>query len=151
MNQDANDADACQSTQGVFKAGLLNMTVLQRLRRWASGIKRDSITPWFACRHRETPWLIRCLCLFIVAYALSPIDLIPDFIPVLGYLDDLLLLPLLIKLSIAFLPLPEISECRQRAEAWQTAQNQKPRSLLGASMILLIWSLLIYGSVKLVI
>ncbi len=130
---------------------VLNMPLVQRLRHWASGIKQDSLMLWFACRHAETPWLVRFLCLFIVAYALSPIDLIPDFIPVLGYLDDLLLLPLLIKLSVAFLPLSVISECRQQAEAWQTAQNRKPRSLLGASMILLIWSLLIYGSVKLMI
>jgi uncharacterized membrane protein YkvA (DUF1232 family) len=127
------------------------MTLLQRLRHWASGIKQDSITLWFACRLTETPWLVRCLCLFIVAYALSPIDLIPDFIPVLGYLDDLLLLPLLIKLSVALLPQPVISECRQQAKAWQTARNQKPRSPLGASMILLIWGMLIYGSVELMI
>lgn len=124
------------------------MTLLQTLRQWASRIKQDSITLWFAYRHPETPWHVRLLCLLVVAYALSPIDLIPDFIPILGYLDDLLLLPLLIRLSVTLLPPSVISECRQQAVAWQSAQNQKPRSLLGALLILLLWSLLIYGSVQ---
>ena len=62
------------------------------------------MTLWFACRHPATPWAPKILCLFVVGYALSPIDLIPDFIPVLGYLDDVLLLPGLIWLAVRLLP-----------------------------------------------
>ncbi len=64
-----------------------------KLRCWAQGLKRDSVTLWFAAKSPATPWYAKALGLLVVAYALSPIDLIPDFIPVLGYVDDVLLLP----------------------------------------------------------
>ena len=67
------------------------MSVLDQARAWARRIKRDSVTLWFACRDRRTPWAVKGLCVLVVAYALSPIDLIPDFIPVLGHVDDALL------------------------------------------------------------
>lgn len=65
-------------------------------RAWAARLKRDALTLWFAARHPRTPWYAKALAAFVVAYALSPIDLIPDFIPVLGLVDDALLLPALI-------------------------------------------------------
>ncbi len=64
-----------------------------RLRTWARAVKRDGVALWFALRDARTPWGARALAAFVVAYALSPIDLVPDFIPVLGYLDDVILLP----------------------------------------------------------
>lgn len=64
------------------------MTLGKTLKSWAKRIKRDGITLWFAGKNPATPWYAKALGLFVVAYALSPIDLIPDFIPVLGYLDD---------------------------------------------------------------
>jgi uncharacterized membrane protein YkvA (DUF1232 family) len=69
-------------------------TLLSRLKTWARGIKRDVVTVYFAARDPQAPWGARVLAGLVAAYALSPIDLIPDFIPVLGYLDDLLIVPL---------------------------------------------------------
>ena len=80
------------------------MNILQHARDWARRIKRDAVTLWFAYRDPRTPILVKALCVFVVAYALSPIDLIPDFIPILGYLDDVILLPGLIWLAVRLLP-----------------------------------------------
>ena len=105
-------------------------------------IKRDGVTLGFATRHPDTPWAVKLLGLFVVAYALSPIDLIPEFIPILGYLDDALLLPGLIWLGVHLLPNDMLIECRERADAWVLAGKQKPRSYVGAIVIVLIWLVL---------
>ena len=75
----------------------------------------------------------------VVAYALSPIDLIPDFIPVLGYLDDVILLPVLIWLTMRLLPLQVIEESRQKAEDWLAQSASKPRNMAGSVVIVLVW------------
>ena len=93
------------------------------LKAWARRIKRDGVTLWFAGRHPRTPWHAKALGLFVVAYALSPVDLIPDFIPVLGYLDDVLLLPGLIWLAVRLLPPDVLAECRAQAEAFVIMGN----------------------------
>ena len=118
------------------------MSVFETLRQWARRIKRDGVTLWFATRHPGTPWAVKLLGLFVVAYALSPIDLIPDFIPILGYLDDVLLLPGLIWLGVHLLPNDVLIECRERADAWLLAGKEKPRSYVGAFVIVLIWLVL---------
>ena len=115
------------------------MSVFDALKSWARRIKRDAVTLWFACRHPATPWVPKALCLFVVGYALSPIDLIPDFIPVLGYLDDVLLLPSLIWLAMRLLPPAVVSESRVQAELWMTERGSKPRSVAGAVVIVVIW------------
>lgn len=115
------------------------MNVSDRLKAWAKRIKRDGLTLWFASKHAHTPWYAKALGLFVVAYALSPIDLIPDFIPVLGYLDDVLLLPSLIWLAIKLLPPDVLKQCRGQADAWMQSQGKTPRSLGGAAMIVLLW------------
>ena len=74
------------------------------LRTRARGLKRDAVTVYLVARHPGTPWAVRLLALAVAAYALSPIDLIPDFIPVLGYLDDLVLVPLGILLAVRLIP-----------------------------------------------
>lgn len=94
-----------------------SMPTRDRLKTWARRIKRDGLTLWFAGKHPRTPWHAKALGMFVVAYALSPIDLIPDFIPVLGYLDDVLLLPGLIWLTIKLLPPDVLQECRSQADA----------------------------------
>ena len=71
-------------------------TLFQKVRRWAREIKRDVLALWLAASDPRVPWHIKALCAAVAGYALSPIDLIPDFIPVLGYLDDVILLPLAI-------------------------------------------------------
>lgn len=77
--------------------------------------------------------------MFVVAYALSPIDLIPDFIPVLGYLDDVILLPILIWLTVRMLPADVLSECRVQAEAWMAEQRGKPTSRWGVALVVAAW------------
>ena len=119
-----------------------SMSVFEKLRQWAHRIKRDGVTLWFATRHPDTPRAVKLIGLFVVAYALSPIDLIPDFIPILGYLDDVLLLPGLIWLGVHLLPTDVLIECRERADAWLLAGKEEPRSCIGAVVIVLIWLVL---------
>jgi uncharacterized membrane protein YkvA (DUF1232 family) len=109
------------------------------LRAWAHRIKRDGLTLWFARSHPATPWHAKALGALVVAYALSPIDLIPDFIPVLGYLDDVILLPLLIWLTARLLPPQVLADSRHQAEQWMAAQHRKPRSWVGGAVVVLIW------------
>ncbi|WP_312781796.1 YkvA family protein [Acidovorax temperans] len=115
------------------------------LRMWAKRIKLDGVPQWFAGKHPKTPWYAKALGLFVVAYALSPIDLIPDFIPVLGYVDDvlllLLLLPGLIWLTLQLLPPDVLTECRGQADAWMQRQDAKPRSMAGAVLVVALWLL----------
>lgn len=120
------------------------MPVAQTLKTWARRIKRDAVMLWFARSHPDTPILAKGICVLTVAYALSPIDLIPDFIPVLGYLDDVVLLPSLIWLAVRLLPPHVIQECRAQAEAWMAKQNAKPTSYAGAVAIVMIWSAILY-------
>jgi uncharacterized membrane protein YkvA (DUF1232 family) len=115
------------------------MRLAEQLKRWARRIKRDGVTLWFAGRDSRTPWHAKALGVFVVAYALSPIDLIPDFIPVLGYIDDVLLLPGLIWLTIRLLPKDVLAECRGQADAWMQTQGAKPSSRVGAVLIVLLW------------
>ncbi|WP_077035972.1 YkvA family protein [Pelomonas sp. KK5] len=110
-----------------------------RLLAWARRLKRDGVALWFAARDRRTPWAVRALCAIVVGYALSPIDLIPDFIPVLGFVDDALLLPALIWLAIRLMPPALMAECRERAEAWLQAGGAKPKSRAGAAAIVALW------------
>jgi uncharacterized membrane protein YkvA (DUF1232 family) len=111
----------------------------QALLAWAKQLRREAVALWFAARNPDTPWLPKLLSAFIVAYALSPIDLIPDFIPVLGLLDEALLLPGLIWLAIRALPAELMLQSRTRADAWLSEGGGKPRSWLGAALIVLIW------------
>lgn len=115
------------------------MGIGDSLKNWAKQTKRDSITLWFAGKHPATPWYAKGLGIFVVAYALSPVDLIPDFIPVLGYLDDVLLLPALILLAIRLLPQEVMADCRSHADAWIQAKEAKPSSRVGAVVIVLLW------------
>lgn len=116
------------------------MRFTDHLKAWAKRVKRDGVTLWFASKHQGTPWHAKALGVFVVAYALSPIDLIPDFIPVLGYVDDVLLLPALIWVSIRLLPSSVLEECRVKADEWMRIQGAKPTSRLGTVLIVLLWA-----------
>lgn len=118
------------------------MNIRDSLQAWAKRIKRDGVTLWFAGKHPATPWFAKALGLFVVAYALSPIDLIPDFIPVLGFVDDALLLPGLIWLTVKLLPASVLTECRVQADAWMAEKGSRPRSRSGAIMIVMLWTVL---------
>jgi len=114
---------------------------MARLALEAKRIKAETLALYFAARHPDTPWAARLLVAFIVGYVLSPIDLIPDFIPVLGYLDELVLLPLLLGLALRLIPPPVLTECRQRANEW--FGRPRPSSQIAAFMIFMIWLLAI--------
>ena len=115
------------------------MGISGNLKAWARRIKRDGVTLWFAGRHPQTPWYAKALGIFVVAYALSPIDLIPDFIPVLGYVDDVLLLPGLIWLAVRLLPPDVLAQCRSQADEWMLTKGAKPGSRAGAVLVVALW------------
>ena len=105
----------------------------QRARR----LKAEIWALYLAARDPRTPWYAKLLVAGIVAYACSPIDLIPDFVPVLGYLDDLVLLPLGIALAMLLVPPTVLVECRARAQ--ETLQNGKSISWMAGAMIVALW------------
>ena len=113
--------------------------MLNSLKVWAKRLKRDVITLMFASRDPAMPILPKLLAITTVAYALSPIDLIPDFIPVLGYLDDLIVVPIGIWLCLRLTPQSVIINNRAKAEAWLASNPVKPRSMVGVAVILSIW------------
>ncbi len=116
------------------------------MRLWAQRLKRDAVTLWFATRDARTPWPVKALAFFVVAYALSPIDLIPDFIPVLGYLDDVLLLPGLIWLAVKLMPRDVLEDCRRKGDEWMAERHDKPRSAWGVVLVVAVWLLVARGA-----
>lgn len=113
--------------------------MIARLRHWARQIRRDGLTLWFAVRHPGTPWPAKALAALVVAYAFSPIDLIPDFIPVLGLLDEMLLLPAFIWLALRLTPAPVLAECRAQAQAWMAAARGRITLWGGAALVVGVW------------
>jgi uncharacterized membrane protein YkvA (DUF1232 family) len=105
-------------------------------------LKSEIYALYLASRHPGTPWYAKVLAALIIGYALSPIDLIPDFIPVVGYLDDLILIPLGIVLLIKIIPKGVLEECRAKAEA--DLSREKPKSWVAAIIIIFIWLLGVY-------
>ena len=112
---------------------------MSRLRTWARELKQQTLVVYFAARDPGTPWLARLLALAVAAYALSPIDLIPDFIPILGYLDDLIIVPLGLMLVLRLIP--EDILLRSQAQARETANS--PTSRATAAVIIVIWGIAI--------
>ena len=108
---------------------------MRRPAQWARALKQDSFALYYAARDARTPWYAKLLAGAIVAYAISPIDLIPDFIPVLGLLDELLLLPAAIWLALKLVPEPVLAVSRRRAEA----ALERPTSRTAAVVIVLVW------------
>jgi len=117
------------------------VTLLAGLRERARQLKTEVLALYLAARHPRTPWYAKLFLFAIVAYALSPIDLIPDFIPVLGLVDEIILLPLAIALALKMIPAGVMSECRARATQLQLRASWMGR--LGAAFIVLVWLSLI--------
>lgn len=105
------------------------------IRQWAKRLKHQTTVVYYAARDPRTPWFVRLLALAVAAYALSPIDLIPDFIPVLGYLDDIVIVPLGILLAVRLIPADILAE--HRASAAEAAK--RPVSRMAAMVIVAIW------------
>jgi uncharacterized membrane protein YkvA (DUF1232 family) len=111
--------------------------VIEGWKRRARRLKTESYALFLAYRDRRVPWGARLFALLVVAYALSPIDLIPDPIPVLGYLDDLILIPLGIYIAIRLIPPPVLAECRQRAA--EELGGSRPVMRFSWVLIVLVW------------
>jgi len=109
--------------------------MLEQWKKWARAIKRDAHALYLAARDPRVPWIAKALALAVAAYAASPIDLIPDFVPVLGYLDDLIIVPLGIALVIRLIPAPIMAEHRALADA----AMERPVSRSAAAVIVGIW------------
>jgi len=108
--------------------------MIERLKAWARALKRDVVALWLAARDPRTPLAAKLVAGAVAAYALSPIDLIPDFIPMLGYLDDLLIVPAGIWLAVRLVPPDLLAELRSTAES-----RERPRSTAGMVAIVLAW------------
>lgn len=111
------------------------------LRQWARNLKHQTMVVYYAARDRRTPWWVRLLALAVAAYALSPIDLIPDFIPVLGYLDDLIIVPLGLALVVRLIPADVMASARGQAQA----AASRPASRVMAVLIVALWALALGG------
>jgi uncharacterized membrane protein YkvA (DUF1232 family) len=109
--------------------------ILARLRRWARAIKQDVVALYIAARDPRIPWYVKLAAAAIAAYALSPIDLIPDFIPILGYLDELIVLPIAISLVIKMIPGSLMAEFRAEAQR----RSERPVSRVAAAVIIGLW------------
>lgn len=112
------------------------MELIGKAKAWAKSLKRDVTALWLAARDPRVPWYAKVVAAAVAAYALSPVDLIPDFIPVLGYLDDLIIVPLGIMLAIRLIPQPVMAELRQRA----AERAGRPVSRAGLIFILAVWA-----------
>ncbi|TPI37439.1 DUF1232 domain-containing protein [Mesorhizobium sp. B3-1-6] len=112
------------------------MSILDTAKRWARKIKRDVVALWIAARDPRVPWYAKAAAGAVAAYALSPIDLIPDFIPIIGYLDDLLIVPVGIMLAVKLVPSDLMQEFRDEA-----ARREKPVSKVGLASMIALWVL----------
>jgi uncharacterized membrane protein YkvA (DUF1232 family) len=135
-------SDALMARAVVLMKGLCSKLTrrARHMPEWSSdlmsAVRRDVIALWLAGRDRRVPWYAKVVAAAVVAYALSPIDLIPDFVPVLGYLDDLLIVPLGVLLAIRLVPPVVMTELRTKAE--ETAE--RPMSVTGAAAIVAVWA-----------
>jgi uncharacterized membrane protein YkvA (DUF1232 family) len=120
--------------------------MLKQLKQQAKRLKSELYALYLAYRDRRVPWYAKVFVACIVAYAFSPIDLIPDPIPVLGYLDDLILIPVGIKIALVMIPPQVMVECRARAKA--NPPGSKPTNWLAAAVIVSIWILLTIAIVR---
>jgi uncharacterized membrane protein YkvA (DUF1232 family) len=113
---------------------------VQRVRKWARAVKRDVLVVYLVARDSRVPWPVKVLAAAVAAYALSPIDLIPDFIPVVGYLDDLVIVPLGILAVVKLVPAEILADLRKEAARRLVA---RPRSWVGAAAIMVLWLVLL--------
>ncbi len=111
--------------------------MIARLQQWASTLRRDLHAVYLAARDPRVPWYVKALALAVAGYALSPIDLIPDFFPVIGYLDDLIIVPLGLWLVLSLIPAEVLAEYRTIA----AERGKRPVSKAGAVAVISVWLL----------
>lgn len=116
-------------------------SMFQHLKGWAKQLKQSIFVLYFAYKDYRTPWFAKVFAACVVGYAFSPIDLIPDFIPILGYLDDVILVPLGIMIALKLIPINIVKECEVKAK--HLMKKDKPRNWGVAFFIIFIWVLVI--------
>lgn len=119
--------------------GLKKKISIEKWKHRVKQLKTETYAIYLASKDPRVPWYAKALILFVVAHTFSPIDLIPDFIPVIGYLDDLIIAPLGIAMALKLIPQEVLAECR--AEAQKMMGQDKPTSWWGAAVIITIWLL----------
>jgi uncharacterized membrane protein YkvA (DUF1232 family) len=123
--------------------------MLTKIKAWAKKLKKHVFVLYFAYKDKRVFWFTKVFTASVVAYAFSPIDLIPDFIPILGYIDDVIIVPLGIKFALKMIPKRVISDCERLAD--EMMQKEKPKNWLTGSTIIIIWLLiLVWGFNKIV-
>lgn len=110
---------------------------IKKWRAWASGLKHQAYAIYLALKDPRVPWYAKAFGALVIAYAFSPIDLIPDFIPVLGYLDDLILLPIGIVATIKMIPKEIMRECLEKASS--DLSKKKHKNWIAGTIVILIW------------
>ncbi|HZT24705.1 MAG TPA: YkvA family protein [Pseudolabrys sp.] len=113
--------------------------MLKRIAKWARRVKRDAYALYLAARDPRVPWYAKFVSLVVAAYAISPVDLIPDFVPVLGYLDDVIIVPAGIALAIKLIPPEVMAEHRELAAAAQ----ERPSSAIAGAVIVGLWAVIL--------
>ncbi|WP_280559388.1 YkvA family protein [Priestia megaterium] len=118
--------------------------MLNQLKLWAKKLKKQLFILYLAYKDERVSWYIKLFTACVVAYAFSPIDLIPDFIPVLGYIDDIIIVPLGIMLALKMLPASVIEDCTIKAE--ELIGNERPKNWVAGSIMIVVWLLIFMWS-----
>ena len=130
--------------------------MLEKLKSHARALKKEVFAIYLAAKDPRTPWYAKAIALLTVAYALSPVDLIPDFIPVLGYLDDLIIVPAGIALAIRLIPAEVLEEVRGQVatsglESSRRASSRRSVGYVGAGIIVVVWIVILISAVRLIL
>jgi uncharacterized membrane protein YkvA (DUF1232 family) len=120
---------------------------LQTWKRWARRLSAQTYALYLAYRHPKTPWYAKVFAALIVGYVFSPIDPIPDFIPVVGLLDEMVVVPIGVLLAAKMIPPAVLEECREKAR--EVAEGEKPVSRVAAVVIVAVWVLCVAMAVYL--
>ncbi|MFB9762526.1 YkvA family protein [Ectobacillus funiculus] len=126
-----------------------NLSIIQKLKTWAKNLKKQLLVLYLAYRDERVSWYAKLFTMLVVAYAFSPIDFIPDFIPILGYLDDVILVPLGVSLALKLIPKEVLEDCKKKVEERQT--TSKPKNWVTGVIIIAIWILVFIWVGKLVL
>ncbi|MFI8706727.1 YkvA family protein [Bacillus sp. NPDC077411] len=125
------------------------LSIIQKMKKWARDLKKQLLVLYLAYRDERVPWYAKLFTMLVVAYAFSPIDLIPDFIPILGYLDDLILVPLGVYLALKLIPKEVLENCKRKME--KKLLINKPKNWITAFFIICIWLIVFIWIGKLIL
>lgn len=125
------------------------MNILETWKNWSKKLKLQTYTLYYAYKDPMTPWYAKMWGAVVVAYAFSPIDLIPDFVPIVGYLDDLILIPLGISLAVKLIPKEILIKCRQQAQ--ERIDSKRPVNWIAGGIIIAIWIMMFYAVVYIIL